>query len=262
MLGSGQDGGVAQIGCECRNCGAVRRGERASRSAASIAIIHDGQAILVDTAPDIRQQWSLIGAPVAAVTWTHAHMGHVAGASQLGREGPDLRVPGIGTAALLAHVQAAAPHLSLAWQTLAPGATHGVAGLALRFHAIHHRAESSDTVAIEVQGKRRVLYLPDTDAWDDAVEAAIARLQAGDLLLFDATFWSRDELPHRDIALVPHPFVQETLERLHALVQQGVRVVLTHLNHTNPLCDPASPQHADVAGRGIVVAHDGLRLAL
>ncbi len=261
VLGSAQDAGVPQIGCACDNCEAARRDPARARSAASIAVVHEGAAILLDTAPDIRSQWDRIPAPVVAVAWTHTHMGHVAGASQLGREGPDLRVPGIATPQTLRHLHAAAPHLGVDWRPLPPGGRTTAGPFDIQFHPINHRAETSDTVAIEIAaGGKRFLYLPDTDTWDEAVEAAIAGLGPGDALFFDATFWSADEIRHRNIAEIPHPFVSHTLPRLAGVAARGVRVLLTHLNHTNPLCDPASREHSAVLAEGIEVAVDGLRV--
>jgi pyrroloquinoline quinone biosynthesis protein B len=52
---------------------------------------------------------------------------------------------------------------------------------------------------------------------------------------------------------VRHPFVRETLERLTGA---GAEIHLTHLNHTNPLADPDSPESRGLP-RGFSVAHEG-----
>ena len=63
--------------------------------------------------------------------------------------------------------------------------------------------------------------------------------------------WLKRESPWSPfIGLIPHPPVQETLARLGSRQPGDPRVVFIHLNHTNPLHDPASPQSAAVAEAG------------
>jgi pyrroloquinoline quinone biosynthesis protein B len=75
----------------------------------------------------------------------------------------------------------------------------------------------------------------------------------------DATFFSADELPGRDLSLIPHPLVTDTVERFAGI---GTRIILTHLNHSNPVGDPESAEAALVAAAGMEVATDGLEIGL
>jgi len=50
--------------------------------------------------------------------------------------------------------------------------------------------------------------------------------------LLDATFFSADELPGRDLSQISHPLATDTAEQL-AGVDCDVRLI--HLNHSNPL---------------------------
>ena len=52
---------------------------------------------------------------------------------------------------------------------------------------------------------------------------------------------------------------KKPLERFAGI---GTRIVLTHLNHTNPLCDPASPETEQVLDAGFEIAHDGLTVVV
>jgi pyrroloquinoline quinone biosynthesis protein B len=56
--------------------------------------------------------------------------------------------------------------------------------------------------------------------------------------LLDGTFYSGDELPGRNIRLVPHPTIQNSIEFLNSIQQLKSQIFFTHLNHTNPLLDP------------------------
>lgn len=75
---------------------------------------------------------------------------------------------------------------------------------------------------------------------------------ACDVALVDATFYRKDELGAGKF--VSHPLVTETLAYFDDL---PVRLVLTHLNHTNPLLDVGSDERQHVESRGASVAHRG-----
>ena len=66
-------------------------------------------------------------------------------------------------------------------------------------------------------------------------------------------------MPGRDVADIPHPLVPDTIERFGHLAA-GRRLMLTHLNHTNPVADPSSDAARQVAEAGFEVAVDGMVL--
>jgi pyrroloquinoline quinone biosynthesis protein B len=79
-----------------------------------------------------------------------------------------------------------------------------------------------------------------------------------DVALLDATFFSADELPSRDLSEIPHPLAIDTAEQLTG-VDSDVRLI--HLNHTNPLLAPG-PERDWLAARGIGVGAFGERWRL
>jgi pyrroloquinoline quinone biosynthesis protein B len=81
------------------------------------------------------------------------------------------------------------------------------------------------------------------------------------MCLLDATFSSADELADRSVTEIKHPLVTDTIERFGSLTGT-TRIVLSHINHSNPLADPESPIARDAAASGFVVAHDGMVLRL
>jgi pyrroloquinoline quinone biosynthesis protein B len=82
---------------------------------------------------------------------------------------------------------------------------------------------------------------------------------AHDLAFLDGTFYDVGELPGRDMSEVPHPLVVDTLRRLRGLRRgEGTpRIVLVHLNHTNPLWAENSPARAAVEAAGLAVGRQG-----
>lgn len=93
ILGSGTSTGVPRVGNDWGECDPAEPRNRRSR--VSIAIrTEDGQRILIDTSPDLRQQLLDNGIDkIDAVFWTHDHADHCHGIDDLralryGRGGP------------------------------------------------------------------------------------------------------------------------------------------------------------------------------
>lgn len=262
ILGSAQDGGLPQVGAGHPNDDAARSGAIQSRTASSVAVASDGATLLLDASVDLRAQLAATGIIPSGIALTHAHMGHYAGLLHLGREAWAAdRLPVWCTPSMAGYLERNAPWSRLVSerhivpQRIEPGEAFRWEGEEVRLIGVPHRQEHSDTVAISVGG---VLYLPDIDSWEEWPEAE-ATVAGHAVALLDATFWSAAELPHRDLSAIRHPLVPDTLDRFGPLAAER-RIVLTHLNHTNPLCDPGAPEHAVVAAAGVEVASDGMPL--
>jgi pyrroloquinoline quinone biosynthesis protein B len=95
-------------------------------------------------------------------------------------------------------------------------------------------------------------------------EALLQRLGEADLLLFDGTFWSDDELvdlgiSNRRAREMDHLAVSGpdgSLEQLRRLARP--RKVYTHINNTNPMLLEDSPERAAVERAGLAVGADGM----
>jgi pyrroloquinoline quinone biosynthesis protein B len=279
VLGTAQDGGLPQFGARSSLSHRARHDDALVRMASSIAIVDDsGRTVLVDPSPDLRHQEAFLhrfgpyaarsgtAPPVDALVVTHGHMGHYLGLAHFGREAAATSaIPCYVTQPTAGFLVSNAPwrllvedqHLALRPYT-APHTVEVWEGLEIEFLPVPHRHEYTDTVAVSVAGS--VLYLPDIDRWEDwdAAEETIAR---HDVALLDATFWSGDEVPGRDVADIPHPLVTDTLERFGHLAADR-RLILTHLNHTNPVADPASAEARQVSDAGFEVAVDGMVIAV
>lgn len=83
MLGVGSSAGTPMIGCQCNTC--VSSDKRNHRTRCSSAItLDDGNVILIDTGPDLRQQALREGLlKVNAVLYTHTHADHLHGIDDL-----------------------------------------------------------------------------------------------------------------------------------------------------------------------------------
>lgn len=282
VLGTAQDGGLPQIGCEESRCVEARRDERSRRLVTSLVLADpaSGQRWLFDASPDLARQVELarahpktrrVDGPRPAlfdgVFLTHAHIGHYLGLAQLGREvyGAQ-RLATFGSPRMLEFLRANAPWRllvetdALALREISP--EHSVelpSGLRVGALRVPHRDEFSDTLAFLVRGpSRSLLYLPDIDKWERWELHLEDVLAAVDVALVDGTFYSDGEIPGRAMAEIPHPFISETLARLSsAPLELRRKVVFTHLNHSNPACDPGSAAQRAIEAAGMRVAREG-----
>jgi pyrroloquinoline quinone biosynthesis protein B len=107
---------------------------------------------------------------------------------------------------------------------------------------------------------QRFAYMPAVPAVDDSL---LRRLQDADLLLFDGTFWSDDELIRvqgsgataREMGHIPVSGAEGSLRKLAGL--RRPRKVFVHVNNTNPMLDESGPEYREVRAAGWEVAEDG-----
>jgi pyrroloquinoline quinone biosynthesis protein B len=105
----------------------------------------------------------------------------------------------------------------------------------------------------------RAVIAPDVAAINPELSQA---LRAADLIFFDGTFWSEDELRQidpdaRTASAMGHlPISGGSLELLRECRAQTR--VYVHINNTNPILAPNSPERATVDAAGIIVGEDGM----
>lgn len=287
VLGSVQDAGFPQVGCYTERCDAGRElhAEGRGRYVSSLALVEPqaGRFYLVDATPNITRQIDLIQDPAFrpraaerrpfdGIFLTHAHIGHYTGLAVLGTEGMGIRdTPVYCTEAMAAFLAANQPWQLMVEQERIVPRPLGVdrwhridEHLDVQLWKVPHRDEFADTVGFVFRGpEASLLYLPDINswaAWERDVAEAVASI---DVALLDGTFWSMDELPGRSIEDIPHPLMTQTMDALQGVVDRdAARVVLTHLNNSNPALDENGPQRAQVARRGFEIAREGMRFSL
>lgn len=297
ILGSAAGGGVPQWNCGCPNCTEARR-RRAGRTQSSVAVSADGERwVILNASPDLRTQlaahsplWprSKRGSPVAAVVLTDGEIDHTLGLLLLRESGARLPVYApAGVTALLGddwplyHVLSA--YSGVDARTLEEGRpinlTDG-AGVTLglccsatavaRLPPRYARSAPAATfdVGLLISDERTggaFAYVPTAGSVDDRVRRATG---GADILMFDGTFWSDDELRHagvdapsaREMGHLPIGGPGGSLELLPRLGAK--RTVYVHINNTNPILSPASTERKQVELAGIVVGEDGMEFEL
>ncbi len=271
VLGTAQDGGIPQLGCSCPHCSTAWEDPSKRRLVASLAMVdHAAKAFwLIDATPDITEQLHLLTVLfpnfcLKGILLTHAHTGHYLGLASLGREGWNQdKLPVLATSRMVSFLRINQP-----WQQLIElgnivpfiiehGHPFGL-GTAMTATAIlvPHRDELSDTVAFRIAGpSRQLVYCPDIDRWKGPI---LELIKASDLALVDGTFYSDDELPGRDLTVIPHPRVVDSVT---AFAGWKTNIHFIHLNHSNPLLrDEARVRELERQGFGI--ARRGQRFPL
>ncbi|WAS91031.1 MBL fold metallo-hydrolase [Nannocystis punicea] len=286
VLGTAQDGGLPHVGCSCERCARARTDPGAGRKVASAAVVAGAQAWLIDATPDLpaqledlaprtgRPRGGVDRAPLAGLFLTHAHVGHYVGLALLGFEALHAQaLPVHASPRMAAFLRDNAP-----WDQLVrldnvrlhmfegAGTVTLAGGVTVAPLQVPHRDEYTDTHGFVIAGPRaRALYVPDSApwaAWPRPLPEVLAAERI-DVALLDGCFYSPDELPGRDLATLAHPLIVDTMDLLQPLIDAGgVRVIFTHLNHSNPAVDPGGAAALEIRRRGFEVARDGLEIPL
>jgi pyrroloquinoline quinone biosynthesis protein B len=122
--------------------------------------------------------------------------------------------------------------------------------------------EATAALFFESSAGKRVAYVPAIGSLSDAL---LAKVDQADLLLFDGTFWSDDELIRvqgsgetaHEMGHIP---VEESLRLLRDIKTR--RKMFIHLNNTNPMLNDASREHRAVRDAGWEVAEDNWQVEL
>jgi pyrroloquinoline quinone biosynthesis protein B len=127
---------------------------------------------------------------------------------------------------------------------------------------VPHRDEYTEAAGFRIAGPQRtVIFIPDIDKWEKwnrRIEEVIAGV---DVAYVDGTFYAEGEIPGRNMAEIPHPFIVETMHRLASLpADEKSKVRFIHLNHTNPALRPDSEAAQAISKAGFRVAIEAERL--
>lgn len=198
---------------------------------------------------------------------THAHIGHYTGLIHLGREviGAD-RTPVYAMPRMQKFLEANGPWSQLvsqnniALQKIEAGVTIQLnERITVTPFQVPHRDEFSETVGFKISGPNKtIVFLPDIDKWTRWEQKIEAVIRGCDVAFLDGTFFQNGEIPGRDMAQIPHPFVITSIQRFSALDQaERNKVHFIHFNHTNPVLQPNNAATNQIERAGMHVAVQG-----
>ncbi|MBT8306629.1 MAG: MBL fold metallo-hydrolase [Maribacter sp.] len=273
ILGIAQDAGYPQVDCKKECCEPFHIGIEKKKRVTSLGLVDvtSNEKWLFDATPDITSQIDELnrnhsgqGPILSGVFLTHAHIGHYTGLMYLGKEGVNTKKSKVY----------AMPRMKTFLETNGPWSQLVIdenislqeirnkeqINLSPKLKIIPirvpHRDEYSETIGFKIIGPNKVvLFIPDIDKWSKWETNIIDAVAQVDIALLDATFFNAEEINNRDITEIPHPFVIETMELFKDQPKSMKKKIhFIHLNHTNPLLDPASEQSKEVMVKGFKIA--------
>jgi pyrroloquinoline quinone biosynthesis protein B len=280
ILGTAQDAGVPQMGCDTPFCRKAWRDPKLREMVSSIALVDpdSGSRWIFDATPDLPEQFELLKSAtgdrsnrIDGVFLTHAHIGHYTGLMYLGRE--SMNTYGVKVYAM--------PRMKTLLEQNAPWSQLVDLGnidirpladktpillndrLSVEPFLVPHRDEFSETVGYRIRsGSKTIVYIPDIDKWQKWSTRLTDVIRSSDRVLIDGTFYADGEIA-RPMSEVPHPFVSETMALLKDLpaAERG-KVYFIHFNHSNPLVQKNAAKLKEVTRSGFHVAKRGLKLVL
>jgi pyrroloquinoline quinone biosynthesis protein B len=290
VLGAAAGGGFPQWNCRCPVCSLAWAGDPRvqPRTQTSVAVSGDGERwLLLNASPDLRTQiianpalhprGKLRASPIEAVLLTGGEIDQTAGLLTLReRQQFTLFATGETLSALAGNPMFAAldPDVVVR-RPLKPGQRIDAAGLSVEIFTVPGKVplyledenpkvgESGSNIGVEIDdGSSRLLFIPGAAAVTDALRI---RLQRADILLFDGTLYSDDEMIAVGVGAktglrMGHMPIDGQNGSLAALADLPARRILIHVNNTNPILIEGSPQRRRVEAAGFEVAFDGMEI--
>ena len=277
VLGIAQDGGAPHAGCEKSCCIELwESGKKEKVSSIGIVNPLTKQSWLFDATPDFPSQYRILtenhNTELVGIFLTHAHMGHYTGLLHLGREVMGKKnVPVYAMSRMKRFLETNGP-----WSQLVTLKNINLKliennkdikigdQLFIEPFLVPHRDEYSETVGYRIIGKEKSLaFIPDIDKWEKWHGSIFQLALNTDILLLDGTFYSQNEIPHRNMAEIPHPFIIESMETLSELNSENrSKIHFIHFNHSNPAIKDNSPAYHTIKSKRFNLAREGDRFNL
>ncbi len=282
VLGIAQDGGSPPAGCR-KTCCAAARGDPAKKRHVSCLGIIDPQTHqrwLIEATPDFPEQLRMLdqiepptGTPgLTGILLTHGHIGHYSGLMFLGHEAIGAKnVPVYAMKRMRSFLSSNGPwdqlvrYGNIKLHTLTADTPVKLNDrITVTPFRVPHREEYTEVVGFRIDGPNRaVAFIPDIDKWERwqrPIEQLIADV---DVAYLDGTFYADGELGSRDMTVIPHPFIAESIKRFAPLpAEQRAKIRFIHLNHTNPALNPTSSARRTIEEAGFTVASERERTPL
>ncbi len=294
VIGSAAGGGFPQWNCRCPTCRLAWAGDPrvVPRTQSSLAVSADGRDwVLVNASPDLRQQIIATPAlhphdgarhsPIRAVVLTNGDVDHVAGLLTLRERQPFALHASASLHAMLDAdpVFAVLDRTLVSRHALALDEAGRIEGLDVTAFAVPGKVplflesgevevggETEMTVGLDIRANgRRAVHVPGCAS---VTPALLERIRGADLLLFDGTTFTDDEMPRlglspKTAARMGHVAMSGPGGSLDALAEAevGAKVYL-HINNTNPALVEGSAERRAIETAGWRIAHDGMEFRL
>jgi pyrroloquinoline quinone biosynthesis protein B len=295
ILGAAAGGGYPQWNCHCNGCETVRNGAiPLTQSSIAVQSEKDGSWFLINASPDVRQQIEAMRAegcfndpkgnrslPFAGILLTDAEIDHTTGLILLRESTAPLNIYSTTTVkqaltsgyAILSTLQ---NYCGVKWVPITPGEIIQLTDeLEVEAFALSTKAPKYiQSTEIEVWGigltirdtitNSTLTYAPGMGSINNDLRK---RFENSDCILIDGTFWTNDELPKLGIGArtakqMGHLPLSGDNGSLSQLANITTRKIFVHINNTNPILIPNSPERKTVENTGVEIGYDGLTIKL
>lgn len=294
VLGAAAGGGLPQWNCGCAICAEARRptGRVRPQTQSSVAVTGDGvHWAVLNASPDIRHQiqscralhpTGLRQTPISSVLITNGDIDHVAGLLVLREKQPLTIVMTSEIARIIGQnpIFGALDRDLVKFRIVALGETFELApGLTAELFAVPGKVplylegetvvtdqEGEQTVGVALsRGETQLFYIPGCARLTPALAR---RLDGADLLFFDGTVFTDDEMIRtgtghktgRRMGHMPMSGEEGSLQAFRDLAIK--RKVYIHINNTNPVWWPNAPERAEAERSGWEIGFDGMDVTL
>ena len=302
VLGAAAGGGFPQWNSNAVGCRRARDGDPLARprTQASIAVSTDGNSwFLFNASPDLRQQIDaasclhprdgLRSSPISGVVLTGGDVDAIAGLLTL-RERHRFTIYGTSRMHQILDANPIFEVLGrdmVVRQSVAVGVPFMLqlpdgspSGLSVELFPVPGKvplyleqatvapviAEGEETVGAAItDGHHQLLFIPGCAKMTNGLAR---RLQGTDIVLFDGTLWTDDEMLRAGVGSktglrMGHMSVSGPDGTLAAFRTIDIRrKILLHINNSNPILLDDSPERAEVEAAGWEVAYDGMEIQL
>jgi pyrroloquinoline quinone biosynthesis protein B len=295
VLGVAAGGGVPQWNCNCGTCREARRDPTIQSGQASLAVSADGRHwFLVNASPDLRHQViatpelrpdpaHLRHTPIAGVILTNGEVDAVAGLLSM-REGSPF---GLWAPPKVLDTLAANPIFGVLAPERVPRRPLGLgqplelplpdgspSGLVVEAFDVPGKVawylegtapEGGDTVGLTFRAAGRTVHV--VTACARVTPELSERLRGADTVFFDGTLWTDDEMIREGLGQktgrrMGHLSMSGADGSMAALEPLGIqRKVFVHINNSNPVLRPGSPERRAAEARGWTIPQAGSTFA-
>jgi len=274
ILGNVQDGGSPHIGCTKACCAELWENPSPERKVTCLGLIDpiNEQSFLFEATPDLPEQLKALriltpfqnGDVPNGIFITHAHIGHYTGLMYLGKEAfNSYRTTVFAMPKMQSFLEKNGPwnqlidEKNIEIQPLINKTYYHINSLIkVKPFLVPHRDEYSETVGFLIEGPNKTaLFIPDINKWHEWEEDIMEKITLVNYAFIDGSFLKSNEIKHRDISEIPHPFINETMDLFSSMpAKERNKIHFIHLNHTNAGLNKHSKQAQKIRKKGFHVA--------
>lgn len=285
ILGASAGGGLPQWNCGCKNCMDARSGTIPASGQSSLAVSLDGIGwSILNASPDIRQQMadnasmhprSLRDTPVSSVLLTNGDIDHIAGLLSLREQTPfslfatreildvlDANVifDAVNREKVPRHAVELGHDFNLQPELVARlFAVPGKVPLFMEGDEVKTDLMGEHTVGVRLAGAGKVVYYVPGCA--HVGNDLVAQFSDADHIFFDGTLWDDEEMIRTGTGLktgrrMGHVSISGPEGSIARLAEVDAAKTFIHINNTNPILQPNSPERIFVEQAGWTIGQD------